>query len=53
MDFFLPYIDCYKDNPKDDSSTDSSDEDEGASRLKFQLTPRIEHKRNLDKRGSK
>ena len=49
-------IDCYnKDDPKDvtDSPTESSDEDEESGHLKFQLTPRIVHKRNLEKKGSR
>ena len=52
-------IDCYKDDPTNDdvtdSPTDSSDDDEesGHLKFKFQLTPRIGHKRNLEKKGSK
>ena len=36
-----------------DSPTESSDEDEESGHLKFQLTPRIVHKRNLEKKGSR
>ena len=52
-------IDCYKDDPTisgSGSPTESSDEDDeesGHLKFKFQLTPRIGHKRNIEKKGSR